>query len=105
MHVRADNLSSAKNHEGDFFYDRNWTVGRMLDAAAKSLYVENINNRVGEEQKLRIWRKIEGKKKGSVDEWQPLEFSKHLDDAGIVTGDELVLCRGTDPPKLDLGPV
>lgn len=96
MHVRADNLSpSAKNPEGDFFYDQNWTVGRVLDAAAKSLHVENINNRVGEEEKLRIWRKIK-------DGWQPLEFSKKLEEAGVVTGDELILWKGTDPPKPDL---
>lgn len=102
MHVRADNLSpSAKPSEDDFFYDQKWTVGRMLDAAAKSLHVENVNNRVGEDQKLRVWRKI-GKKE-SVDAWQLLEFSKKLEEAGVVTGDELRLCRGTDPPRPDLG--
>ena len=102
MHVRADFLSpSAKNLKGDFFYDQKWPVGKMLDAAAKSLHVENINNRVGEEQKLRVWRK----KDNSGDVWQLLEFSKNLEEAGVVTGDELMLWRGTDPPRLELGRV
>lgn len=99
VHVTAAKEStSAKIPHGEFFYDSKWSVGKVLDAAAKSLQVQNVNNRVvGEEQKLRVFLIKEDKKKGKM-----LEFAHTLEQEGVETGDELVLLRGAGPPVPDL---
>ena len=84
---------SAKLPNGSFFYNKEWSVGRVLDLAAKSLQVENLNNRGGgEEDKLRVFH-VEG---GRL-----LEFSEKLGVA-VGTGNTLVLLRGVGPAVPDL---
>lgn len=73
---------------GDFFYDSRWKVGRVLDDAAKRLTVENINNRGGEETKLRMFH---------VESGEFLEFSDALGSAAngkVRSGGTIVLLRG-----------
>lgn len=68
-----------------------WKVGRVLDAAAKSLQVTNVNNQVdSDEKKLRIFH-VEG---GRV-----LEFNEMIGDIA-VDGNTLVLMRGLQMPDL-----
>lgn len=76
---------SAKIPKGSFFYSVDYSVGRMLDLAATSLQVSNLNNRSGsEEDKLRVFH-VEG---GRL-----LEFGEKL-GATVQTGNTLVLLRG-----------
>lgn len=91
LHVEA----SAETHgtstvpRGDFFYNSEWSIGRILDVAARGLHVRNDNNRSeGEEDKLRVFH-IEG---GRL-----LEFSEKLGATGVVTGHTIVLLRGVGP--------
>lgn len=76
----------------DAFYSGEWTVGRVLDMAAKTLGVANVNNRGGgEEEKLRVFH-VEGGKL--------LAFSDKLGAAaGVKNGDTLVLLRGVGDPN------
>lgn len=94
LHVEAEKDSiSSKLQNGKFFYSADWTVGRVLDMAAKSLQVQNVNNRGGgEADKLRIFH-VEG---GRV-----LEFSEKLGQA-VKTGNTIVLLRGVGPAVPDL---
>jgi hypothetical protein len=85
--------TKAKFPTGKFFYSADWTVGRVLDAAAKALQVENLNNRGGgEAERLRVFH---------VEAGRLLEFSEKL---GVVTstGNTIVLLRGVGPPVPDL---
>lgn len=85
--------TKAKHPTGQFFYSSEWSIGRILDLAATSLQVENLNNRVdGEADKLRIFH-VEG---GRL-----LEFGEKL-GAAVKTGNTLVLLRGVGPPVPDL---
>ncbi|THY05170.1 hypothetical protein D6D02_07800 [Aureobasidium pullulans] len=85
--------TKAKHPTGQFFYSSEWSIGRILDLAAKSLQVENLNNRVeGEEDKLRVFH-VEG---GRL-----LDFGEKL-GAAVKTGNTLVLLRGVGPPVPDL---
>lgn len=94
VHVEASaETISAKVPKGDFFYNKEWSIGRILDLAAKSLQVQNLNNRAeGEEQKLRIFH-VEG---GRL-----LEYSEKLGTA-VQTGNTIVLLRGVGPAVPDL---
>jgi hypothetical protein len=76
---------TAKVPKGNFFYSADYSVGRVLDLAAKSLQVANVNNRVeGEEDKLRVFH-VEG---GRL-----LDFGEKL--GGVLqTGNTIVLLRG-----------
>jgi hypothetical protein len=76
---------TAKVPKGNFFYSTDYSVGRVLDLAAKSLQVANLNNRVeGEEDKLRVFH-VEG---GRL-----LDFGAKL--GGVLqTGNTIVLLRG-----------
>ncbi|QIX01324.1 hypothetical protein AMS68_006841 [Peltaster fructicola] len=75
----------AKLQKGSFFYSVDYSVGRMLDLAATSLQVSNVNNRSGsEEDKLRVFH-VEG---GRL-----LDFNEKL-GAVLQTGNTLVLLRG-----------
>ncbi|SMQ51189.1 unnamed protein product [Zymoseptoria tritici ST99CH_1A5] len=79
---------TAKIPKGNFFYSKEWSVGRVLDAAAKSLQVANINNRSeSEEDKLRVFH-VEG---GRL-----LEFGEKLGQS-VGTGNTIVLLRGVGP--------
>lgn len=65
----------------------------MLDAAAKGLQVQNVNNRGGgEEDKLRIYH-VEG--------GRMLDFGEKVGDV-VGSGNTLVLLRGVGPVVTDL---
>lgn len=91
MYVEAETeTAKAKFSPGKFFYNREWSVGRMLDAAAKAMQVENVNNRGGgEEEKLRVFHLVHGF----------LNFSDKVGDC-CKTGDKIVLMRGVKDPLL-----
>jgi len=94
VHVEAEKrTTTAKLPSGAFFYSKESSVGRVLDLAAKSLQVENVNNRGGgEADKLRVFH-VEG---GRL-----LEFSEKL-GMSVQTGNTLVLLRGVGPAVPDL---
>ena len=94
LHVEAEAESTtSKLPKGDFWYNKEWSVGRMLDEAAKGLQVQNVNNRGGgEEEKLRLFH-VEG---GRL-----LEFGEKVGE-GCVSGNTVVLLRGVGPAVRDL---
>ena len=94
IHVEASaDTTTAKFPTGKFFYSADWSVGRVLDTAARALQVENINNHGGgEEERLRIFH-VEG---GRL-----LDFSEKLGKV-VATGNTIVLLRGVGPPIPDL---
>ncbi|KAI9865172.1 MAG: hypothetical protein M1813_002492 [Trichoglossum hirsutum] len=94
LNVEAEAASTtSKFPRGEFFYNKEWSVGRVLDAAAKSLQVQNVNNRGGgEAERLRVFH-VEG---GRL-----LEFSEKV-DAALVSGNTIVLLRGVGPSAPDL---
>ncbi|KAI5287555.1 hypothetical protein KEM54_005909 [Ascosphaera aggregata] len=48
VHVEASSdTTSAKYPKGNFFFDKNWSMGKVLDDAAKRLQVQNVNNGLG----------------------------------------------------------
>ncbi|KAB8298069.1 hypothetical protein EYC80_001836 [Monilinia laxa] len=68
-------------------------MGRVLDAAAKGLQVENVNNQgTDEKEKLRIFH---------VEAGRLLEFNEKVGDA-LVNGNRIVLLRGVGPAVPDL---
>lgn len=93
VHVEAvaegrEGSAGAKVPRADAFYSAEWVVGRVLDAAAQTLAIRNVNNRVDkEEDRLRVFW-IEG---GRL-----LAFGEKLGSAGanVKSGDTLVLLRG-----------
>ena len=85
--------TKAKHPTGKFFYNKEWTVGRVLDIAAKALQVQNVNNRGdAEEDKLRVFH-VEG---GRL-----LKFSEKI-GAPCVNGNMIVLLRGVGSGEVDL---
>ncbi|MCJ1468887.1 hypothetical protein MMC07_007517 [Pseudocyphellaria aurata] len=86
VHVEAEaNTTTSKLPRGDFWYSRDWSIGRVLDAAAQGLQVQNVNNRGGgEDEKLRVYH-VEG---GRV-----LDFAEKAGDA-LGDGNTVVLLRG-----------
>jgi len=90
LYVEAEaETAKAKYPKGAFFYSKDWVVGRVLDAAAKSLQVENVNNQSSKESdKLRVFH-VEG---GRL-----LEFNEKV-GASLVSGNTIVLLRGVGPP-------
>ncbi|KAL5332114.1 hypothetical protein BJX70DRAFT_202144 [Aspergillus crustosus] len=70
---------------GDFWFDSRWKVGRVLDDAAKRLRVENVNNRAGEEERLRLFH---------VESGEFLEFSDAIGAGKVNSADTIVLLRG-----------
>ncbi|KAI0460112.1 AN1-like zinc finger protein [Xylaria acuta] len=90
LYVEAEaETTTAKNYKGEFFYSKDWVTGRVLDAAAKSLQVENVNNQSSDERdKLRVFH-VEG---GRV-----LEFNEKVGSA-LASGNTIVLLRGIGPP-------
>lgn len=94
IYVEAEaETTTAKFPKGAFFYSKEWVIGRVLDAAAKSLQVENVNNQgMEEKEKLRVFH-VEG---GRL-----LEFSEKVGNA-LVGGNTIVLLRGVGPAVPDL---
>lgn len=94
LHVEAEKeTTTSKLQNGSFFYNQDWSVGRVLDLAAKSLQVQNENNRGGgEEKKLRVFH-VEG--------GRMLEFSEKL-GASVQSGNTIVLLQGVGPAAPDL---
>ncbi|ORY58159.1 uncharacterized protein BCR38DRAFT_448252 [Pseudomassariella vexata] len=94
LYVEAEaETTTAKFPKGEFFYSKEWVVGRLLDAAAKGLQVENVNNSSAEEKdKLRVFH-VEG---GRV-----LEYNEKVGSA-LTSGNTVVLLRGVGPPVPDL---
>ncbi|ERT02516.1 AN1-like Zinc finger family protein [Sporothrix schenckii 1099-18] len=90
LHVEAEAASTqAKLPKGKFYYQKDWVVGRVLDAAARNLQIDNINNKSSkEEDKLRIFH-VEG---GRL-----LEFNEQAGKA-LANGNTIVLLRGVGPP-------
>ncbi|KAF3480784.1 AN1-type zinc finger protein 1 [Arthroderma uncinatum] len=95
LHVEASaDTTTAKYPTGDFYYDKGWSVGKILDDAARKLQVQNVNNRTaGEEDRLRIFH-VEGGKL--------LDFSNKIGSCSVAQGDTIVLLRGVGPPVPDL---
>ncbi|KAF2797106.1 hypothetical protein K505DRAFT_322818 [Melanomma pulvis-pyrius CBS 109.77] len=97
LNVEASaDTTKAKVPTGKFFYNKEWTVGRVLDVAAKALQVENVNNRgEDEEDKLRVFHLQGGRL---------LKFSEKI-GAPCANGNTIVLLRGVgagDPDLIDL---
>lgn len=94
VYVEAEAATTtAKFPRGEFFYSKDWVIGRVLDAAAKSLQVENVNNQSADERdKLRVFH-VEG---GRL-----LEFSEKV-GTSLVSGNTVVLLRGVGPAVPDL---
>ncbi len=90
IYVEAEAATTtSKFPSGAFFYSKDWVIGRVLDAAAKSLEVKNINNQgMDEKDKLRVFH-VEG---GRL-----LEFNEKVGNA-LVSGNKIVLLRGVGPP-------
>lgn len=85
--------TKAKYPTGNFYYNKDWTVGRVLDMAAKALQVQNVNNRGGgEEEKLRVFH-VEG---GRL-----LKFSEKIGEP-CASGNMIVLLRGVGSGEPDL---
>lgn len=89
LYVEAEaETAKAKFPKGQFYYSKDWVVGRVLDAAARSLQVQNINNQSTDERdKLRVFH-VEG---GRV-----LEFNEKV-GSSLVSGNTIVLLRGVGP--------
>ena len=89
LYVEASSETlSAKIPKGNFFYNREFTVGRMLDLAAKSLQVSNLNNRSeSEEDKLRVFHVEGGRLVG---------FGEKVGQC-LQSGNTVVLLRGVGP--------
>lgn len=82
--------AKAKFPKGEFFFSKDWVVGRLLDAAAKGLQVQNVNNQSADEQdKLRVFH-VEG---GRV-----LEYNEKI-GAALQSGNTVVLLRGVGGPQ------
>ncbi len=94
VYVEAEAATTtAKFPKGAFFYNKDWVIGRVLDAAAKSLQVQNVNNQgMDEKDKLRVFH-VEG---GRL-----LEFNEKVGSA-LVSGNTVVLLRGVGPAVPDL---
>ncbi|KAI4152912.1 MAG: hypothetical protein LQ340_002620 [Diploschistes diacapsis] len=94
LHVEAEaSTTSSKLPSASFFCSKEWSIGRMLDEAAKGLQVENVNNRGGgEETRLRVFH-VEG---GRL-----MEFSEKVGQ-GLQDGNTVVLLRGVGPAVPDL---
>jgi len=91
LHVEAEaKTAAAKFPKGDLFFNKEWSVGRVLDAAAKGLQVQNMNNSGKDEEKLRVFH---------VQGGRLLEFGEKAGDA-VANGNTIVLLRGLDIPDL-----
>jgi AN1-type zinc finger protein 1 len=94
LHVEAEAATTtSKFPKADLFFHAEWSVGRVLDEAAKRLQVENVNNRArGEVERLRVY---------FVEGGRLLEFSEKLGES-VRSGNTVVLLRGVGPAVPDL---
>ncbi|KAL9618630.1 MAG: hypothetical protein Q9160_006671 [Pyrenula sp. 1 TL-2023] len=94
LHVEAEAATTtSKLPKADLYFNRDWTIGRLLDEAAKRMQVDNKNNHVkNEEERLRVFY-VEG---GRV-----LGFGEKVNNA-IVDGGTIVLLRGIGEGQQDL---
>jgi hypothetical protein len=91
LHVEAEaKTAMAKFPKGDLFFNAEWSVGRVLDAAAKSLQVQNMNNSGKDEEKLRVFH---------IESGRLLEFGEKIGE-GVANGNTIVLLRGLEVPDL-----
>lgn len=90
VYVEAEaETTTAKFPKGEFFYSKDWVIGRLLDAAAKGLQVENVNNSSADEKdKLRVFH-VEG---GRI-----LEYNEKVGTA-LTSGNTVILLRGVGAP-------
>ena len=90
LYVEAEaETAKAKFPKGAFYYSKDWVIGRLLDAAARSLQVQNINNKSSDERdKLRVFH-VEG---GRI-----LDYSEKLGTV-LQSGNTVVLLRGVGAP-------
>ncbi|KAL9029073.1 MAG: hypothetical protein Q9196_002636 [Gyalolechia fulgens] len=93
LHVEAEaNTTMSKLPKGEFWYSKAWSVGRLLDDAARGLQVQNVNNRGGgEEERLRVFH-VEG---GRL-----LQFGEKVEDV-LAQGNTIVLLRGVGPVSVE----
>ena len=86
LYVEAEaNTTTSKLPKGEFWYNKEWSIGRLLDAAARNLQVENLNNHGGGEgEMLRIFH---------VEAGRLLEFAEKIGDV-CASGNTIVLLRG-----------
>ncbi|KAF3903799.1 hypothetical protein AA313_de0203160 [Arthrobotrys entomopaga] len=86
LYAQAEAKStSAKLPEGTLFYNKEWSVGRVMDITAKHLQIANMNNQsADDEKKLRVFH---------VESGRLLSFGEKIGDA-CVDGNTLVLLRG-----------
>ncbi|KAK8051966.1 AN1-type zinc finger protein 1 [Apiospora rasikravindrae] len=91
LYVEAEaETTTAKFPKGEFFFSKDWVVGRLLDVAAKGLQVENVNNSSADEKdKLRVFH-VEG---GRI-----LEYNEKIGVA-LTSGNTVVLLRGVGAPE------
>jgi hypothetical protein len=90
LYVEAEaETAKAKLPKGDFFFSKDWVVGRLLDQAASGLQVQNVNNQSSDEKdKLRVFH-VEG---GRV-----LDYSEKV-GAALQSGNTIILLRGVGAP-------
>ena len=89
LHVEAEAATTtSKLPKAELYFSQDWTVGRLLDDAAKRMQVANVNNRVEtEEARLRVYH---------VESGRLLEFSEKV-GAALGSGNTIVLLRGVGP--------
>ena len=89
LYVEAEaKTTQSKFPKGEHWYSKEWSVGRVLDEAAKGLQVVNVNNRGGgEEEKLRVFH---------VEAGRVLGFGEKLGEV-CASGNTVVLLRGIGP--------
>lgn len=94
LHVEAEAATTtSKLPKADLYFNKDWTIGRLLDEAAKRLQVDNKNNHVkGEDERLSVFY-VEG---GRV-----LGFGEKV-HATMVDGGTIVLLRGIGEGQQDL---
>ncbi|KAG5932583.1 hypothetical protein E4U60_005112 [Claviceps pazoutovae] len=90
LYIEAEaETAKAKLPKGEFFFSKDWVVGRLLDQAAAGLQVQNINNQSSDEKdKLRIFH-VEG---GRL-----LDYGEKVGSA-LQSGNTVILLRGVGPP-------
>ncbi|KAK6533890.1 hypothetical protein TWF281_005235 [Arthrobotrys megalospora] len=86
LYAQAEGKStSAKIPEGTFFYNKEWSVGRVMDITAKNLQIPNLNNQsADDEKKLRVFH---------VESGRLLSFGEKIGDA-CGDANTIVLLRG-----------
>ena len=89
LHVEAEAASTtSKLPRAEVWFSSEWSVGRVLDDAARRLQVVNENNRAeSEERRLRVYH---------VEAGRLLEFNEKLGKV-VVSGNTVVLLRGVGP--------